>query len=67
MARAAGGGGMLSSSSFISYVSLKVISHQRAIRAKITAQVDSTSDLLRITLPLERVGEALSSEVQHVH
>lgn len=40
---AAAGAGVLSSSSFISYVSLKVISHERAIRAEITAQVDSTT------------------------
>lgn len=58
---------MLSSSSFISYVSLKVISHERAIRAEITAQVDSTTDLLRLTRSLKRVGEALSLEVEHVH
>lgn len=43
--RGAGASGeVLSSSSFISHVSLKVISHERAIRAKITAQVDSTTD-----------------------
>lgn len=52
-----GGGEVLSSSSFISYVSLKVISHERAIRAEITAQVDLTTDLLRLTHFLRRVGE----------
>lgn len=66
-AAGAAGGGVLSSSSFISYVSLKVISHERAIRAEITAQVDSTTDLLRLTRSLKRVGEALSPEVEHVH
>lgn len=58
---------MLSFSSFISYVSLQVISHERVIRAEITAQVDSTAGSLRLTCALKRVGEALSLEVEHVH